>query len=68
MFPEYAGSRFPYWFRSSWEGIRRIWDSIDDVVLYVEIETGEILIWRYRSLGEGGTVGRSFCTRPNSHQ
>lgn len=61
---EYAGPVFPYWLRSSWkEGIVRIWDRHVDVQLICDEETGEILVWRYRSVREGGTVDESNCFR-----
>ena len=62
---DYASSIFPYWLRSTWkEGVRRIYDHAADVVLYVDEDTGEILLWRYRSPREGGTVVDCFRTSP----
>lgn len=65
QFHEYAGPIFPYWLRPTWKvGIVRIWDRHDDVVLHVDEGTGEILVWRYRSPKEGGTVEDCFRTSP----
>lgn len=65
VYREYVGPVFPYWLRSSWkEGIIRIWDRGADVILYVDEESGEILVWRYRTPKEGGTVDDCFRTSP----
>lgn len=64
---EYSGPIFPYWLRLSWkEGIVRIWDywGNPEVGLICDEETGEILVWRYRSPQEGGTIENCFRTSP----
>ena len=76
--PYYQGYYFPWWFwrHLRWKlephelhlthraQVRRIYDRENDCVMTVEVETGEILVWRYRTPSEGGYDEEPFSTFP----